>query len=419
MKKILDSFSLYKGLPRPVWMLFICNLINGIGSFIFPFLTLYLTQRLGLSDSSAGFFIMLLSTCYVPGSLIGGRIADKFNRKTTVLFSQLGISVVLLACGFLEGKSIMLWILLAMEVFDGICDPARDAIAQDITTIENRQAAFSLMYLAHNLGYIIGPIIAGILFFRAIRWIFWGTGIASALSLLVLMLFIPESKPDKTAIEKSRQSSGTDKAEDGGLLKALASRKRLLVFAASMMFVSTAYRQVLFGLPLLLVRRFGEIGSTLFGTVNSLNGLVCVLATAPVVALLHRRHPLRNVMLGGLFYIAGFSFLGLMPKAWMFFGCAIIYTLGEVIESTSSRFYVANNTPITHRARFQSVLPVIMYSGSAFGPLSAGLISDGIGLQWLWPISGILVLIGIAGTWSVYRLDRKEENEVHPDPVRP
>ncbi|MDY4888782.1 MAG: MFS transporter [Sphaerochaetaceae bacterium] len=412
--RLLDSFSLYKGLPRAVWMLFICNFINGLGAFVHPFLTLYLTVRLGLFDGRAGLFIMLLATCYVPGALIGGRIADKFDRKKTVFLSQLGITAVLIACGILEGRQVMLWILLLMEVFDGICDPARDAIAQDITTLENRQASFSLMYLAGNLGFIVGPLIAGVLFFKAIRWIFWGTGIASSISLIILMVFIPESKPDNARIERSMESNDSDKAEKGGLWKALSTRKSLLMFALGIMFFSTAYSQVLFGLPLTLVRRFKEMGSTLYGTVNSLNGLICTISTAPLVALLHHGNPLKNVMLSGMFFVIGFSFIGLLNAPWMFFIVAIAFTLGEVIQTTNSRPYIANNTPITHRARFQSVLPVIMFSGSAFGPMIAGFVSQNLGLNYIWPFSSVLIIIGSMIVWGVYVHDSRQ-NKTNPN----
>ncbi len=45
MKRLL---SLYRGLPpQPIYVLFFATVINAIGIFIYPFLTLYLTRRLG------------------------------------------------------------------------------------------------------------------------------------------------------------------------------------------------------------------------------------------------------------------------------------------------------------------------------------------------------------------------------------
>ena len=44
----------------------------------------------------------------------------------------------------------------------------------DVTTTANRQSGMALNYLGHNLGYAVGPIIGGFLFYRATQWLFIG-----------------------------------------------------------------------------------------------------------------------------------------------------------------------------------------------------------------------------------------------------
>jgi MFS family permease len=83
---LTKSFSLYRGLPRAVYALFFAQVVNSIGHLVFPFLTFFLTQRLGYDSGAAGVFIFVASTAFVPGSLVGGKFADTLGRKRSNLF---------------------------------------------------------------------------------------------------------------------------------------------------------------------------------------------------------------------------------------------------------------------------------------------------------------------------------------------
>lgn len=108
-------------------MLFFATIINSMGMFVFPFLTLYLTGRLGMSQEKAGFFIMMLYLVYGPASLIGGKLADSFGRKKLMVIAQVLSGLCYIPCGFPTVGSNIRWFLLASVFFDGLTDPARSA----------------------------------------------------------------------------------------------------------------------------------------------------------------------------------------------------------------------------------------------------------------------------------------------------
>ncbi len=93
-------FDVYRGLPSSLYMLFFATIINSMGMFVFPFLTLYLTGRLGMSQEKAGFFIMMLYLVYGPASLIGGKLADSFGRKKLMVIAQVLSGLCYIPCGF-------------------------------------------------------------------------------------------------------------------------------------------------------------------------------------------------------------------------------------------------------------------------------------------------------------------------------
>jgi MFS family permease len=189
------------------------------------------------------------------------------------------------------------------------------------------------------------------------------------------------------------------------LIKALLSRPQLLILAISATFFSFAYSQSLFALPLYTARLYGEQGATLYGTMMSLNALVVVFCTAPMVILMRKRHPLQNIALAGVLFAIGFACMGLVRAPIWFYVLTIVYTLGEILDATNIHYYIANNTPMSHRARFSAIMPIIMGFGHALAPLVGGMVSTRYGLPWLWVIIGITASIGAVSIYILYLTD--------------
>ena len=170
--------GIYRNLPASIYVLFTSQVINSAGMFVYPFLTLYLTQILGYTALKAGMVMTISSMLYIPGSLIGSKLADSIGRKPVMVVFQILMDLSYIACGFFEGTEFLPVMVLVALFFDGAVDPAREALKTDVTDMENRQNSFSLLYLGHNVGSAIGPLVAGYLFLVAPKWLFWGNGIA-------------------------------------------------------------------------------------------------------------------------------------------------------------------------------------------------------------------------------------------------
>ena len=223
-RRIFSIFGVYMGLPKPLYTLFIATVVNSVGIFVFPFMTLYLTGRLGMSQSAAGNFMFIISIIYIPGNYIGGKIADKFGRKKLMVIAQLISAALYIPCGFAVFSKYVPWLILASVLFDGITDPARTAMMTDLTTPENRRTAFSLTYLGHNLGFAVGSLIAGFLFEHASSWLFWGNALAVFAATAIVSAKVPETKPTQEQIDATIGSGSTEEAHRGTLMQALMSR---------------------------------------------------------------------------------------------------------------------------------------------------------------------------------------------------
>ena len=113
---LLDIFKHYKNLPKDIYILFFARMVNSMGAFVYPFLTIYFTKTLSLKANTAGFFVMLAVTANCPGMLIGGRLSDTFGRKKILLLFQGLAAMSLIPCAFLE-KSMLIPYLLILSAF--------------------------------------------------------------------------------------------------------------------------------------------------------------------------------------------------------------------------------------------------------------------------------------------------------------
>lgn len=185
----------YKGLSKEMYILFIVRIINAMGNFIYPIMTLFLTKKLGYSTSYAGFILLISSIAYVPGSILGGILSDKWSRKNTVfLFSVLGGVFFILAGVFNNYFYLTPIIIILANAMNGVVQPANTAMVGDLTNGENRKTAFSLLYLGHNIGFAIGPAIGGLLFENHISLLFIGNGLISLLSANLIRVFLKDNK---------------------------------------------------------------------------------------------------------------------------------------------------------------------------------------------------------------------------------
>lgn len=399
-------FKTYAGLDRSIYVLFLAQVVNSVGHFVHPFLTLFLTQKLGMDPGEAGFYVFLSAVVWVPSALAGGKIADSFGRKRTLVLFHTLPALALVPCAFLEPSRLVAWLLIGVSFLHGLAEPVNDAMLTDLTPPAQRKQAFSLLYLGHNLGVAVGTMFAGFLFQRHLFWFFLGDSLTTLAAVALIALFVRESAPTREQVEASfAGDSSPERAEKGSLLAVLLRRPFLLAFLFIQVLLSLVYSQSHFSLPLQLAALFGEGGARRFGILVSFNALLVITLTTVVLHLTVRLAPALTVALSGAFFAAGFGMIGLVRTVpWLLFS-TLIWTLGEILQATSAGAYVSHHSPLTHRGRINAVAPIIMFSGHALGPPLSGWLIEHFSLQVIWPGTFVLALAGAA---LLVLLDRRE-----------
>jgi len=391
----MNLFSQYKGLNKGFYIITLTVLINCAGSFVSVFLSLYLTSILGFNVAYTGIIVSAYTLLHIPGSLVGGKLADSYNRKNVMIASQFIMGLCFILAGFFLHSNFAIVALLIANFCDGITDPARSALEVDMTSPDDRQVAFSLLYQAYNVGFAIGPLLAGIFFNSYPQWLFWGNGVSLIVSIMIVAFFIPK---DKLHNKNSKKETMGEKAVDGSILKALFSRPQLLFFSVGTLLIAISYKQISFVLPLQFNMKFASNGARIYGIVAAANAIMVILLN-PVVLSISKKNPaLKNILIAVLTYAIAFLLFGFAKLPWQFLALTLLYTIGEMLLNNNSKAYQNNNTPVNFRGRFNAVLPLFKTSGMMLAPILGGVFLERFSFMTVWIIAASLVLL----TYFIY-----------------
>src|SRR5205809_6273645 len=99
-----------RALPRGAWILFFGTFLNKFGTFVLPFLAIYLTG-LGYTMAQAGLAIGGYGIGTLVASLLGGYLADRLGRRKTIVLSMVSGALIMLCLS--QAHSLPVIILLA------------------------------------------------------------------------------------------------------------------------------------------------------------------------------------------------------------------------------------------------------------------------------------------------------------------
>ncbi len=388
MNTLKNLFSPYMGLRREIYIIFISKTINAMGALIYPFMTLLLSTKIGLSGAETGFYMTLTGVFYGPASLIGGKMADTFGRKKILIIFELLAVVSYIVCIFLPPGMMMVYVLMSAGFFFGVAGPSHDAMTADLTTPEQREGAYSLNYLGFNLGFAMAQVLAGFLFKDHLALMFIIDAVTAIIGILLIAFLVKETLNEETSEENTHEERS-----DKSIFSIILSRPVLLFFALASFGYKFVYSQWPFMLPLHAEANFPGEGARLFGILGSFNALIVVFCTPLITAMFKNKTNIKRIFYAGILFTIGFGILGFISIKSAFFISVFIFTLGEILEAISTMPYIMNHTPASHRGRMSSIIPMIIGAGYTVGPVIMGSVLDKYGYQFSWIAAASVVLI--------------------------
>jgi MFS family permease len=363
--------------------------VNRLGTFVLPFITLYLHNNRGYSIPQAGLGLAAYGLGAIGAQAVGGLMADRLGRRNTIVFSMTGGAVLTLSLVWVTGLWPIVGVVLLLGFVGELYRPASSALIADLVAREARVAAFSAYRMGLNIGWAFGLALGGILAEHSFNLLFIGDAVTSLGFAVIAMRALPHGTRTSKHEERTRghASAGTTIAADKGFLLFLGA-----VFLTAAIYMQNASTIALH------VTGLGYSTKT-YGLLQAMNGVLVVLFELPISALTQHRNRSHVIALGATLGGGGFAILAFAHALPGLSLMVVVWTLGEIIESPATTAFVADRAPIHARGRYQGALGMMYASAAVVGPLvgtrvyavshdalwlgcgAAGLVSAALALQ--------------------------------------
>ena len=298
--------------------IFITVLIDVLSfGLIIPVLP-HLVQKLNGGDLEhaaywVGVFGMVFAAVQFLSSPIQGALSDRFGRRPVILISCLGLGLDFV---FMALAPTLGWLMVG-RIISAIASASfttANAYIADITPPDKRGKAFGMIGAAFGLGFIIGPVVGGLLSTVDLRMPFWGAACLSLLNFCYGLFVLPESlAPEKRA----RRFDWTQMRPFASLSMIRQHPQITDLIVIVLLAASTHYVYqstfVLYGDV-----RYGW-GPTGVSYVLAVVGVLSVIVNALLVGRMIRHFGEQRAMSIGLACgVVGFAIYGAAAQPWMF-----------------------------------------------------------------------------------------------------
>jgi MFS family permease len=370
-----------RAMPRGAWILFFGCFLNKFGTFVLPFLAIYVT-RLGYTTAQAGIPIAAYGVGTLVASLLGGHLADRIGRRKTIVLSMFCAAGAMIWLS--QARTLPeIIVLSALAGLTGeLYRPASSALLADLVPAGQRVTAFAAYRMALNAGFAFGPATAGLLAKTSFTWLFVGDAFSSILFGLVAWFGLPSGLRHEKA--------------SGSLLenaRVLRADPRFVQVLVSSLVVGLVFVQVFSSMSLAITS--AGFSPAVYGFVVSLNGALVVLFELPITAITGR-FPARQMMAFGYLLIGvGFA-SNILPRTIpLLVVTTVLFTLGEMISMPVSGAYVADLAPEHQRGLYMGLYGLTWSLAFVCGP-SLGLWLFSANPLLLWSLCGLLGILAAA-----------------------
>ena len=380
------------GYPRQFWILFWGQLINTSGgSMVWPFLTIFLRQKLDVSMATIGSLFTISAISGLIASSIAGPLVDRFGRKGVMVISLVAGSAFFVLRAF--AGTLEQWMLLM--AFSGAFGPlysvGASAMVADLVEPERRAGAYALLRMINNLGVAIGPMVGGVVVSQAsFDTTFFIAAVTTGVFALLVALLTRETLP--------AQAATAAREGDGGYGPVLQDM-RFLPFCATYIISGMAYGFLMIFLAVYAKEGFG-VPEEQYGMIVASNALMVVFFQYAVTHWTERRHPLMMLALGSALYGLGTGSVALGRGFPAFLISMIVLSLGELIVIPTAQVLTANLAPADMRGRYMSVFGLSASLSFGLGPPLGGWLSDNIAPVAIW-YGGLVLGLAAAGIFVV------------------
>jgi DHA1 family tetracycline resistance protein-like MFS transporter len=347
--------------------IFITVLIDVIGlGIIIPVMPELIAKLIKGDISTAASWGGILGAVYASMQFLFapvlGNLSDRYGRRPVLLASLLGFGLDYLLLAFAP----TIWWLFVGRVVAGITGASfttASAYIADISTPEKRAQNFGMIGAAFGLGFIVGPLIGGILGQYGTRVPFYAAAFLSLANFLYGYFILPESLP-----AEKRRAFDWKRANPMGSLKHLRKYPAVSGLILSLVLIYIAGHAVMSTWSFYGFEKFKWTKAIVGYSLAFVGVMVALVQGLFIRKIIPKLGQEKSLYTGLAMYSIGMLLYAFASQGWMMFAFTVVYCLGG-IAGPALQGIISAHVPSNEQGELQGALTSLMSLTSVFGPL--------------------------------------------------
>ena len=339
--------------------------ITGLGIIIpvMPKLIGQLTgEGLSVASEYGGWLTFAYAFMQFIFAPILGNLSDKYGRRPVLLLSLLGFGIDYL---FLALAPSIFWLFIG-RIIAGIAGASMTtamAYIADVSAPEKRAQNFGIVGAAFGLGFIIGPVLGGVLGQFGTRIPFFAAAGLALLNFLYGYFILPES-----LTKENRRPFNFKTANAWASLSRLKRYPKVLSLAGALVLVYLASYALQSVWTYYNMYKFGWTEALVGYSLGFVGITIAVVQGGLIRIIIPKLGQERSLYIGLALYSFGYILFAFASESWMMFAFMIPYSLGG-IAGPALQGIMSNQVPPNEQGELQGTLTGLMSLTAIFGPL--------------------------------------------------
>jgi len=326
-------------------------------------------------------------------SLIGGAVADSYNRRAIIFITQTVAALIALTLGLLTGfGQISLWHIYTLTAIQAVTiafdSPARQALVPNLVPAKDLPNAFSMTSVAYEIGSILGPALSGFAIAYAGQAAVYYINAASFLAVILALILI-----GNISQTFRRDSNGVNLSSIRDGIRFILGRP--IIFSTMILdFIATFFASANTLMPI-IARDILQVGVVEYGWLSAAQSVGAMLA-ALVLSQVRELRKQGLLFLGAVVVFGTATIVFGLSRFFVLAWCALAVTGAADSVSTIIRNTIRQiRTPDELRGRMTSVNQIFFQGGPQLGEIEAGLVAQFFGAPFAIISGGIGCILGV------------------------
>lgn len=347
--------------------IFITLLIDVTGfGIIIPVIPTLLQKLTNCTISQAAVYGGWLQATYAVMQLfcapILGNLSDRFGRRPILLFALFGFSLDYLFTAF---APTIFWLFVGRTIagITGASFSTASAYIGDISAPEKKAQNFGMIGVAFGVGFIIGPMLGGILGKYDVRLPFFAAAFLSMINFLYGYIILPESLP-----KEKRRAFSWSRANPIGTITHFKKYPVILGLVISLFLLYVASHAVQTTWSYYCIHKFNWSLTQVGWSLAFVGVIIAIVQGGLIRIVIPKLGYEKSVYIGLAFYALGFLLFGAATQGWMMYAFMIVYGLGG-FTMPAIQGIISNEVPMNEQGELQGGLTSLMSLALIVGPL--------------------------------------------------